>query len=163
MFKSPIGELKLLVEEEVLVGVGFGERNQKSKKVNENDKLKGKMIADQLGEYFEGKRKDFDLVYGFRVGTEFQRKVWGEIAKIPYGEVVTYKELAEKVGRPKAYRAVASACGKNSLPVVVPCHRVVGSPSASLRVNSFVENLGGYSGGLWRKEWLLELEGVKIG
>lgn len=87
-------------------------------------------------------------------GTEFQKQVWREIAKIPRGQTITYKELARRVGRPRAYRAVANACGRNPVPIVIPCHRVVGSPSAS----SGWKRLGGYAGGIEKKKWLLELE-----
>jgi len=88
-------------------------------------------------------------------GTEFQRRVWAEIAKIPRGSVVTYKELAHRVGRPKAVRAVANACGANPNPVVVPCHRVVGSDGG----------LTGYSGegGVKKKRQLLMSEGIIFG
>ena len=83
-------------------------------------------------------------------GTEFQRKVWNEIMKIPRGETKTYKQIAEKIGKPKSYRAVANACGKNPYPVVIPCHRVIKSDGS----------IGGYSakGGIKRKRMLLANE-----
>ena len=87
-------------------------------------------------------------------GTAFQRAVWTQIAKIPKGSVITYKELADRVGKPKAYRAVATACGANPTPGPIPCHRVIASDGS----------LGGYSGpgGVATKRKLLEAEGVKI-
>jgi len=160
---TSIGELRVRVAGGKLVGIHFIEKEEVHEEIlnQVQDDAPAKVEA-QLREYFEGKRKVFELEYELVKGTEFERKVWGEIGKIPYGETVSYKELAGRVGRPKAVRAVANACGKNPLPVVVPCHRVVGSPSASLRVNSFIMNLGGYSGGLWRKKWLLEHEEADV-
>jgi O-6-methylguanine DNA methyltransferase len=103
----------------------------------------------QVGEYLRGERQVFEVRVVFRGGTEFQRAVWGEMMRIPYGEVRSYRELAEGLGRPRAYRAVANACGKNPFPIVVPCHRVVGS-----------NGIGGFSLGLDLKRFLLGLEGV---
>ncbi|GAA0134583.1 methylated-DNA--[protein]-cysteine S-methyltransferase [Paenibacillus sp. YSY-4.3] len=101
----------------------------------------------QLGEYFAGKRHSFDLALDMR-GTEFQQKVWKALLEIPYGAAVSYKSIAEKIGQPKAVRAVGGANNKNPLPIVVPCHRVIGSGGA----------LVGYGGGLSIKESLLSLE-----
>jgi len=88
------------------------------------------------------------------IGTEFQIKVWKEIKKIPKGSPLTYKELAKKINKPKAYRAVANACGKNPYPIIIPCHRVIGSNG----------NVGGYSdkGGVKKKIFLLKSENVKL-
>ncbi|NER13138.1 methylated-DNA--[protein]-cysteine S-methyltransferase [Leptobacterium flavescens] len=101
----------------------------------------------QLREYFEGKRTDFDLPLNPE-GTDFQKKVWKELAEIPYGKTMSYLELSKKLGDIKAIRAVAAANGRNPLWIVVPCHRVIGSDGS----------LTGYAGGLWRKKWLLEHE-----
>lgn len=101
----------------------------------------------QLGEYFAGKRHSFDLALDMR-GTEFQQKVWKALLDIPYGAAVSYKSIAEQIGQPKAVRAVGGANNKNPLPIVVPCHRVIGSGGA----------LVGYGGGLSIKESLLSLE-----
>jgi methylated-DNA-[protein]-cysteine S-methyltransferase len=101
----------------------------------------------QLKEYFEGARKTFDLPLQ-PDGTPFQRRVWGELLKIPYGTQVSYLDLARNLGDPGAVRAVASANAKNPVWIVIPCHRVVGSDG----------NLKGYAGGLHRKKWLLDLE-----
>ena len=88
------------------------------------------------------------------VGTDFQIKVWNEIKKIPKGSTLTYKELAKKINKPKAYRAVANACGKNPYPIIIPCHRIVGSNG----------NIDGYSdkGGVEKKIFLLKSENAKI-
>ena len=100
----------------------------------------------QLDEYFSGKRRKFDLNFKLD-GTKFQKKVLKEMMKIPYGKTISYAELAKRAGSPRAYRAAASVCRKNDFPIVIPCHRVVGS-----------NGLGGYSGGLEKKKWLLKLE-----
>ena len=104
--------------------------------------------AGQLREYFAGTRRSFDLRLEPH-GTPFQLSVWQTLAEIPYGETITYAELARRVGRPGAFRAVGQANGANPLPIVVPCHRVVAAGG----------RLGGYGGGLDTKRRLLELEG----
>lgn len=101
----------------------------------------------QLDEYFDGKRKEFNIQLLF-AGTEFQKKVWTELLKIPYGDTVSYAELAKRIGMQKACRAVANANGANSISVFVPCHRVIGSDGS----------LTGYGGGLDTKLALLQLE-----
>lgn len=101
----------------------------------------------QLDEYFAGKRKTFDIPLVF-TGSDFQNSVWHELMKIPYGEVISYAELARRAGNPKAVRAVASANASNPLSIVVPCHRVIGSDN----------RLTGYAGGLEAKRDLLALE-----
>ena len=103
--------------------------------------------VSQLSEYFEGKRKNFDLPLKF-YGTEFQNRVWRELQNIPYGKTISYKELAEKTGNIKACRAVGMANNKNPIPIIIPCHRVVGSNG----------KLTGYAGGLDVKKFLLDLE-----
>lgn len=108
--------------------------------------------ARQLDEYFAGERREFTVPLLF-IGTEFQRKVWNEILKIPYGEVVTYSDVAARCGRPKAARAVAKACAANAIAVLTPCHRVVGAESTDPT---------GYSGGNSTREYLLGLEKGKL-
>ena len=105
------------------------------------------LIYDQLNEYFTGNRSDFQLPI-LLSGSEFQLKVWQELLNIPYGETRSYKEIAQKIGKEGAAQAVGKANKANPLPIIIPCHRVIG-------VNG---SLTGYSGGLWRKRWLLELE-----
>ena len=104
------------------------------------------LAADQLREYFDGSRTTFTLALR-PTGTPFQHQVWRQLSLIPYGEVITYAQLAERVGRPKGYRAVGQANGRNPLAIIVPCHRVVAS-----------DGLGGYAGGLDVKSALLTLE-----
>lgn len=108
------------------------------------------LAAEQLMEYFSGKRKEFTLKLSLR-GTPFQRAVWQKLAEIPFGSVVTYGDLARSVGRPSAVRAAANAVGKNPLLIVLPCHRVVAA-----------NGLGGFTGGLSVKRTLLRLERVEI-
>ena len=103
--------------------------------------------VSQLKDYFNGKRNDFNFKLN-PSGTEFQRRVWDELLRIPFGKTISYLELSKKLGDVKAIRAVASANGKNPLWIVVPCHRVIGTDGS----------LTGYAGGLWRKKWLLEHE-----
>lgn len=110
---------------------------------------RGHPVAAQLAEYFAGKLKKFDVLCAPN-GTEFQKRVWQEISKIPYGEVRTYKEIAGAL-KTKAYQAVGQACGKNPIPFVIPCHRVVASGG----------QLGGYAFGKKFKKELLELEKVR--
>jgi methylated-DNA-[protein]-cysteine S-methyltransferase len=103
----------------------------------------------QLDEYLEGKRQVFELPLAPE-GTEFQRRVWIEIAQVPYGETITYAELARRAGAPGAARAAGAATGRNPLSIIVPCHRVVGTDGS----------LTGYAGGIERKTRLLEIEGA---
>ena len=102
---------------------------------------------EELLEYFGGKRRNFDLPLAPK-GTPFQRMVWKTLAEIPYGTVISYKELARRVDRPKGFQAVGQANGRNPLPIFLPCHRVVGADGS----------LTGYAGGLELKRYLLELE-----
>jgi len=106
--------------------------------------------ARQLNAYAGGNLQRFDLPFAFAEGTEFQQRVWRAIAAIPFGETITYAELARRVGSPNAVRAAGAATGRNPISVIVPCHRVLGSNGS----------LTGYAGGLDRKKALLTLEGV---
>ena len=105
------------------------------------------ILQKQVAEYFEGKRKKFDLPLD-TPGTEFQNIVWGQLQTIPYGETRSYKKQAIAVNNPKAIRAVAKANGMNRIAIIIPCHRVIGEDG----------KLVGYAGGLWRKQWLLDFE-----
>lgn len=105
------------------------------------------MATIQLDEYFQGKRTTFSLPFKL-TGTPFQLAVWKELQNIPYGKTTSYKEIAQKMNKPKAYRAVGMANNKNPLPIIIPCHRVIGSNG----------KLIGYAGGLKLKNYLLELE-----
>ena len=104
-------------------------------------------IASELAEYFAGERREFTVPLVLR-GTEFQEAVWRELLRIPYGETLSYEQMARAIGRPKAVRALGTANGDNRLAIVVPCHRVIRADGT----------LSGYGGGKWRKQQLLELE-----
>jgi len=111
-----------------------------------------KRAIAQLDEYFAGKRKVFDLPLK-QSGSEFQQKVWAQLLKIEYGTTISYLQQSKLMQNPLGIRAIAAANGKNSLWIVVPCHRVIGSNGS----------LTGYAGGLWRKQWLLEHEARTMG
>lgn len=148
-FDTPIGELLLAGEDDALAMIGFPKGSMR--RDPEPDWIYNeKPLANarrQLEEYFAGSRKDFDLPLRLN-GTEFQVKVLKALLKIPYGETVSYGEIAKRIGKPKAMRAVGAANGRNPIPIVVPCHRVIGSGG----------DLTGFGGGLDTKEALLRLE-----
>jgi len=136
---SPIGPLGVAVDGETVVGVRFGARPGPSA---------DHPAATQLTAYFAGDLTDFTVPVRLPGGSEFERAVWAEIARIPYGEMVTYGAIATALGDPGAARAVGTACNHNPIPVIVPCHRVVGAGGKMV----------GFGGGLDRKRRLLELE-----
>ena len=146
---TPIGELLLAGEDDALSMIGFPKGSMR--RDPEPDWIYNeKPLANarkQLDEYFKGARKDFDLPLKLG-GTEFQVSVLKALQNIPYGETVSYGEIAKRIGRPKAVRAVGAANGRNPIPIVVPCHRVIGSGG----------DLTGFGGGLDTKEALLRLE-----
>jgi len=142
-FNSPLGFLILKSEGQSINEVSFSEtdlQEQNSCEVLETCK-------NQLANYFSGKLLSFDLTLSPE-GTHFQQRVWAELLKIPYGETITYMELAIRLGDMKAIRAVGTANGRNPIAVIIPCHRVIGAKN----------KLTGYAGGIWRKKALLELE-----
>ena len=108
-------------------------------------------VARQLADYFAGRRREFDLVLA-PAGTAFQLDVWNALREIPYGETIPYAELARRIGRPKSVRAVGAANGANPIPIIIPCHRVIGMNGT----------LTGYGGGIEKKQWLLALEGLRL-
>jgi methylated-DNA-[protein]-cysteine S-methyltransferase len=146
---SPVGELLLAGDGEVLRGLHFQEGRRPRAIGAEWTRAEEPFAVarDQLGEYFAGERNEFDLPAAVS-GTPFQRRVWAALREIPYGETITYGELARRIGRPAASRAVGMANGRNPISIVVPCHRVIGADGG----------LTGYGGGVERKRFLLELE-----
>lgn len=140
---SPLGLLQIEASGAGLERVSFVD--QIAEETNENELVIKARI--QLTEYFKGERKTFELPL-FPEGTHFQRNVWDELLKVPFGVTKSYEDIARKLGDVKVIRAAASANGKNPLAIVVPCHRVIGKDGS----------LTGYSGGLWRKKWLLQFE-----
>jgi methylated-DNA-[protein]-cysteine S-methyltransferase len=147
-YESPIGRLVLECDGDVLIGVWLP--NERRHTRNDADDVPPvlKETASQLDEYFAGERVDFDVRMELD-GTDFQQEVWTELTRIPYGETISYGELARRVGRPSAPRAVGQANGRNPIPVIVPCHRVLAS-----------NGIGGYGGGLKVKRELLAVEGI---
>ena len=143
---SPVGRMALECEGEALTALYLPNRPMEAVGVETPLLARGRA---ELAEYFQGKRRAFDLPLAPK-GTPFQQRVWQELAKVPWGTVVTYGELAVRVGSPKACRAVGQANHNNPLPIFLPCHRVVGANGS----------LTGYAGGLDVKQWLLQLEGV---
>ena len=146
---TPIGELLLAGEADGLAMIGFPKGSMRREP--EPDWIfNEKPLQDactQLREYFAGERREFDLAVKL-TGTEFQVRVLEALQDIPYGETASYGEIARRIGRPKAVRAVGAANGRNPIPIVVPCHRVIGSTG----------DLTGFGGGLDTKEALLRLE-----
>jgi methylated-DNA-[protein]-cysteine S-methyltransferase len=149
MIESPMGALTLVATDGALSGVYMEDHRAMPDPTTFGQRFSAgfEQAAEQLGEYFAGRRTRFTLPTRL-TGTDFQRRVWHTVATIPYGQTWTYAQLADAVGRPDRIRAVAAANGRNPIAVVVPCHRVVGSDGS----------LTGYAGGLARKRFLLELE-----
>ncbi len=161
--ETKLGKIGIVEENSKIIKIIIINKNKNENGKNTKNKDKGSNSANsdyqekdtkllleakkQLEEYFEGKRKVFDLPLK-QEGTEFQKKVWEALEKIPYGETRTYKEIAKMVGNEKASRAVGMANNKNNIPIIIPCHRVIGSNG----------KLVGYALGLDMKKYLLDLE-----
>ena len=143
-YPSPIGPVEVSGTSEGIVSVSFVKRRLPNAR-NLPDCVKEGIR--QLDEYFKGSRKSFSLKL-LPQGTPFQKLVWQQLKKIPYGKVASYGDMARAVGNPHAYRAVGNANNRNPIAIVIPCHRVIGSDG----------KLVGYGSGLWRKEWLLDHE-----
>lgn len=144
-YSTPIGILEVMCSNDYLMSISFVQEKQNSKP----NKIVDQVIK-QLDEYFNGIRRDFDIPL-FLEGTDFQKSVWNELTKIKYGNVCTYKDIAINIGNNKACRAVGNANNKNKIPIIIPCHRVVG-----------VNNLCGYAGGVHIKEWLINFENSNV-
>ncbi len=149
---SPIGPMTVVADGETVVGIYMDDARhlppaERFGPPDDGSSVVLKEADRQLGEYFAGERTIFDLPLAAE-GTPFQRRVWDALCEIPYGETISYGELARRIGQPTASRAVGLANGRNPISVVVPCHRVIGSSG----------KLVGYGGGLSRKQTLLELE-----
>ncbi len=151
---SPVGRLHLIASDRGLAAILWEEEDPKSARfspLNENKRHPVLLETErQLNDYFAGKLKKFSLKFD-PTGTEFQKEVWRELSAIPFGETRSYGEIAKKIGRPKAVRAVGGANGRNPLPIVVPCHRVIGANGT----------LTGFGGGLEMKAFLLKAELAK--
>lgn len=147
--QSPIGDLTLVSDGKALTGLYMNnEKHAARRAMAIRDKKMLKHPREQLQAYLAGDLREFDLALA-AAGTVFQRRVWRALCDIPYGETISYGELARRIGQPKAARAVGLANGQNPISIVVPCHRVIGADGS----------LTGYGGGLARKRWLLAHEG----
>ncbi len=144
-YKSPIGNLRIISNECDIIKIEFTADFFKMEIIP----AQIQKCINQLDEYFKGERKEFSVGIN-PAGTEFQGKIWNLLIKIPYGKTISYIELSKQFGNEKAIRAIASANGKNPIPIIIPCHRVIGNDGS----------LTGYAGGLLKKQWLLEHEGA---
>lgn len=140
--KTPWGNISLKGNRESLLEISFGNGGRQSRSLPRHMK----QAAREIGEYFEGRREKFSFPVTMR-GSKFQMKVWEELKKIPFGETLTYGEIAQRLRKPQAARAVGGACHRNRFPLVIPCHRVVGS-----------KGLTGFAAGLKWKQGLLDHE-----
>lgn len=154
LYESPLGFIDITQAQQHISCISFCDDTEffEPSLTPETDLLK--QVGDVLSKYFAGESVDFrEVPVEMETGTEFQNSVWNVIYQIPYGEVRSYKWIAEQIGRPKAVRAVGSATGSNPISILNPCHRVIGSNG----------KLGGYGGGLERKQQLLKLEKYPVG
>lgn len=147
LLDTPIGKLGLCADGDALVRIGFVPMAQ----VPLGECAVLSSAAEQLTAYFAGELRVFDLPLA-PTGTDFQRRVWDALCTVPYGTTATYADIAKKIGSPKAMRAVGQANNLNPLPIVIPCHRVIGADGS----------LVGYAGGLETKKTLLRLEGIRV-
>jgi len=148
---SPLGSLEITLKGDALSCLKFSNdvKGESPLETVTHNKLPD--IVNQLANYLCGRRKVFDVTT-LPEGTEFQKSVWKKIAQIPYGKTTSYGMIAEKLGDSNKVRAVGRAVGANPIPLIIPCHRVVGADGS----------LTGFSGGLWRKKWLLQHEGITL-
>jgi len=148
---SPVGSLTLVSDGRALIGLLFDVERAHARLAGAIEDAAAAPFAGvrtQLDEYFAGRRRAFEVPLAL-AGSEFQRRVWAGLQRIPYGETRSYGELARELGQPRAMRAVGLANGRNPIAIIVPCHRVIGADGS----------LTGFGGGLERKRWLLEHEG----
>ncbi|MFW5982052.1 MAG: methylated-DNA--[protein]-cysteine S-methyltransferase [Halanaerobiaceae bacterium] len=149
-YPSPMGILNIYFTRRGIYEISFYDGRKKTNdhvKIHTDDLTIYKYIFKELNEYFTGKIRKFEVPIILQ-GTDFQKKVWTEVMKIPYGEYITYGEIARMIGSPKAARAVGNASNSNKLPIIIPCHRVITANG----------ELTGYLGGIERKKWLLNHE-----
>ncbi|MBX7051220.1 MAG: methylated-DNA--[protein]-cysteine S-methyltransferase [Flavobacteriales bacterium] len=142
-FSSPLGLLRITGMKRALMKIEFVQIAQQ----DAHDESDLQEAVQQLDEYFAGVRTTFSIPL-HPEGTHFQLNVWEQLQQIPFGKTVSYEDIARKLGDIKVIRAAATANGRNPLPIIIPCHRVIGKDGS----------LTGYSGGLWRKKWLLDFE-----
>lgn len=150
MYDSPIGILTITASEKGITRIDFDTKEAVSEEVPGPEAAEAIITKtkSEFDEYFAGTRTKFDVPLDFEAGTEFQLDVWNELITIPFGKTATYSQVAKAVGRPKACRAVGGANNKNPIPILVPCHRVIGASGKPV----------GFAGGIDKKMVLLELE-----
>lgn len=157
-FNTQLGSMLVIADEEGIYLLEFAERKGLDKEIKKlKNTLRAKvvpsrnkwmdLVEQEISEYFAGKLRKFNTPI-YLMGSSFQKAVWQELMKIPYGETRSYMQQAHSVNMPKSYRAVANANGSNQLAIIVPCHRIINNNG----------NLGGYGGGISRKKWLIEHE-----
>jgi methylated-DNA-[protein]-cysteine S-methyltransferase len=147
-YNSPVGMLEIFGSDNGISMIYFLDRPKEIDSSIETPAVLKECI-NQLDEYFHGHRQQFDIQVDLQ-GTEFQKQVWLELMNIPFGKTASYHEIAQRIGSPNASRAVGLTNNRNKIPIIIPCHRVIGADG----------KLVGYGGGLWRKEWLLKMEGA---
>ena len=160
-FESPLGVLTLAIREQRLCAVEFPDswprtRARLARRFGDVDLREVRHVAgvtDHVRAYFDGDLQALDRIAVEPAGTPFQQRVWSKLRRIPVGRTTSYGDIARAVAAPNAVRAVGAANGANPIPIVVPCHRVIGADGS----------LTGYGGGLERKRWLLAHEGVRVG
>jgi methylated-DNA-[protein]-cysteine S-methyltransferase len=150
-FTTPIGRLTVVIDEDAVHRVLFeaGKHEPRSRDGWQRDASAVRGAREQLLGYFAGERRDFDLALR-PAGTPFQLEVWKALREIPFGATRSYRDVAERIGNPKAVRAVGAANGRNPLPIIVPCHRVIGADGS----------MTGFGGGISVKQFLLAHEGI---
>jgi methylated-DNA-[protein]-cysteine S-methyltransferase len=146
-YESPIGLLKIGGTDQYIGELSFVDESEQMEHGEPGITEVMHQCTEELIEYFHGNRRNFTIPV-HQEGTDFQKRVWNHLLGIPYGKTISYMDLAKKMGDPKVIRAAASTNGKNKIAIIVPCHRVIGSD----------RSLTGYSGGMWRKKWLLQQE-----
>lgn len=158
-WQSPIGRFYIASSEKGLVQLNLRDKDHFSRELHNSfpdadlveSEEKNQLVIRQLNEYFAGERKEFSVPLHLN-GTEFHQRVWRALCEIPFGKTASYKEIAERIGNPKAMRAVGQANHRNPIPIIIPCHRVIGANG----------HLTGYGGGMDMKEKLLSHEGVAL-
>jgi len=146
-YESPIGLLRIGGTDQYIAELTYVDNQDQITRGEPGISDVIHQCTEQLIEFFQGRRREFNIPV-HQEGTEFQKRVWGELMEIPYGRTISYMDLAKRLGDPKVIRAAASTNGRNNISIIVPCHRVIGSD----------KTLVGYGGGLWRKKWLLQHE-----
>lgn len=145
-YKNNKVNIKIEANETEITDISFIQNNSETEE-QEKESQMIKQCKEELEKYFRGELKNFKIKY-YTQGTEFQEKVWKELLNVKYGTTISYKELAKRIGKPTAIRAVANAVGKNKIGIIIPCHRIIGSNGT----------LTGYAGGLENKKYLLDIE-----